>query len=176
MSESNDGTVRVWDAHAGSVVSGPFEGVVTSVTSIGFSSKCAHLSSGFSDKMDRVHAQTGRLLITPPCRAHPQEIDSVHISLDLASGSGDHAVHTLEMSGTPQCTLGSSLRRSQVGPSLDVATAWVRTITGESMFWVPSWLRLRLYGAEATKMLDLGPFVHGTEWQKCIDPNFRDAK
>ncbi|KAJ7107902.1 hypothetical protein C8R44DRAFT_714576 [Mycena epipterygia] len=61
---------------------------------------------------------------------------------------------------------------------------WVLNSAGDLMFWVPPWLREGLYFprssivicAEGTTKLDLSRFVHGTEWQKCIDPQFKDAK
>jgi hypothetical protein len=60
---------------------------------------------------------------------------------------------------------------------------WVLNSAGHLLFWVPPWLRDGLYLpqntlviAPGTTKLDLSKFVHGTEWQKCIDPEFRDAK
>ncbi|KAJ7480979.1 hypothetical protein FB451DRAFT_1238941 [Mycena latifolia] len=52
------------------------------------------------------------------------------------------------------------------------------------MFWVPPWIRDGLYHPrnalvicrQGTTKLDFSRFVHGTEWPKCINPEFRDTK
>jgi hypothetical protein len=61
---------------------------------------------------------------------------------------------------------------------------WALNTIGKLLFWVPPWRRNGLYVPgnslvicrEGTTKVDLTQFVHGTEWDKCIDPAFRDAE
>ncbi|KAJ7108125.1 hypothetical protein C8R44DRAFT_884894 [Mycena epipterygia] len=62
--------------------------------------------------------------------------------------------------------------------------AWLMNSSSERILWVPPALRKRLclpwyhvtISSQTTTGLDLTNFVHGTEWQQCIDPKFRDAR
>jgi len=111
---------------------------------------------------------------------------------DTVSDRVHHTVAQLE------CTLGfqiqiqkkitrvSSTAENKVTWKRDYRSkdGWVLNSAGDLLFWVPPWLRDGLYFpqnslvicARGTTKLDLSQFVHGTEWQKCIDPKFRDAK
>ncbi|KAJ7150443.1 hypothetical protein C8R43DRAFT_494588 [Mycena crocata] len=61
---------------------------------------------------------------------------------------------------------------------------WLRNSASQPMLYVPPWLsrgldlpwmKFLVYSGPTTD-LDLTNFVYGTEWHKCIDPKFRDAK
>ncbi|KAJ7660679.1 hypothetical protein DFH06DRAFT_1400029, partial [Mycena polygramma] len=66
----------------------------------------------------------------------------------------------------------------------DFESGWIKSTSGELMFWVPPWLREGLYlphnplviCAKGTTKLDLSRFVHGTEWTKCFDQKLLGAK
>ncbi|KAJ7675568.1 WD40-repeat-containing domain protein [Mycena rosella] len=69
------------------------------------------------------------------------------------------------------------------GPHPRFEDGWILDSSSRPIFWVPAWLRDGLWlpwnslviSSRETTKLDLTNFVHGTEWQQCIDPRFRDA-
>jgi hypothetical protein len=60
---------------------------------------------------------------------------------------------------------------------------WMTDSASNLILWTPPWIRKGLLMprnsllicSEGTTTLDLSQFVHGTNWQKCIDPELRDA-
>ncbi|KAJ7108137.1 hypothetical protein C8R44DRAFT_884905 [Mycena epipterygia] len=61
---------------------------------------------------------------------------------------------------------------------------WLINSSSQNIIWVPPALRQQLWlpwnstliSPQATIKLDLTHFVHGTEWQHCIEPKVRDAR
>ncbi|KAJ6586710.1 hypothetical protein B0H10DRAFT_828873 [Mycena sp. CBHHK59/15] len=61
---------------------------------------------------------------------------------------------------------------------------WIINPPSDLICWIPPWLRNSLYfpcntlviHPGGTTKLDFSTFVHGTEWQNCIDPRIRDAQ
>ncbi|KAJ7144094.1 WD40 repeat-like protein [Mycena epipterygia] len=177
-----DKTVRIWDTHDGTLVVGPLEGHTERIKSVHFSPDGLHVASGSWDKTVRVwDAQTG-VLIAGPFAGHTDWVTSVCFSRDgkqIISGSVDMTVRISEVSVNP--SLESPLG---IYPTFDSNTGWVTNHEGQLMFWLPPWLREGLYlphntvviRARGTTKLDLTRFVHGTKWQKCIEPKFRNTK
>ncbi|KAJ7481001.1 hypothetical protein FB451DRAFT_1239033 [Mycena latifolia] len=93
----------------------------------------------------------------------------------VASASADATVRVWKIAPSAE---------GPVGDYASVDDGWILNSRGDLMFWVPPWLRDGLYlprntlviCRQVTTRLDLNRFVHGTEWQKCIDPKFRDTK
>ncbi|KAJ7121462.1 WD40 repeat-like protein [Mycena epipterygia] len=175
-SGSLDKTVRVWDADTGTLVAGPFEGHTSGVSSVHFSPDGARIVSGSWDNTVRVWDVRTGALVAGPFEGHTDIVNSVQFSSDgrrITSGSTDNTIRIWEMD--------SSLKDHG---DYRLKDGWVLNSAGDLMFWVPPWLRDGLYlpqnslviCARGTTKLDLSQFVHGTEWQKCIDPKFRDAK
>ncbi|KAJ7108208.1 hypothetical protein C8R44DRAFT_298178 [Mycena epipterygia] len=171
----------------------PFEGHNAKITCVHLSADGARILSGSDD--NRVHiwdAQTGTL-IAGPFEGHTGEVNSVHLSPDgtqIASGSADNTVRVWNVptsASNVEPILGAASPENAINPLGDyprIDDGWVLNSAGQLMFWVPPWLRDGLYlphnalviCRQGTTKLDLSRFVHGTEWQKCIDPKLMDAK
>ncbi|KAJ7480991.1 hypothetical protein FB451DRAFT_1238989 [Mycena latifolia] len=93
----------------------------------------------------------------------------------IASASADTTARVWEINASGEGPLGDYIR---------VEDGWVLDPASNLMFWVPPWHRDGLYHprntliiwCQGTTRLDLTRFVHGSEWQQCIDPKFRDTK
>ncbi|KAJ7190648.1 WD40-repeat-containing domain protein, partial [Mycena pura] len=194
---SHDATVRVWDARTGAIVAGPTQIVPRgwgSISAVHFSPDSARIVAGSYDRTIRVwDAHTATLMAGPFPRNEGYGI-TVQFSPDgarIASGSlGIHVrdAHTGELvvepfgGGTWEITSIYPTTTSPFGnfPQYDPNVGWILTATGEPMLWIPPWLRSGLYlphdmlviSPYGTTKLNLARFVHSTEWQKCIDPEF----
>ncbi|KAF8595569.1 WD40 repeat-like protein, partial [Ceratobasidium sp. AG-I] len=90
-----DNTIRVWGAHSGISVAGPFEGRTSPVFSVAFSPDGTRIVSGSGDKTIRVWDAHSGLLVAGPFEGHTDSVSSVVFSPDgtrIASGSGDQTV------------------------------------------------------------------------------------
>ncbi|KAJ7083547.1 WD40 repeat-like protein [Mycena epipterygia] len=179
-SGSGDCTVRVWDAQTGTLVAGPLEGHTSDITCVCFSPDGTKIASGSQDQTVRVwDAQTGAL-VAGPFEGHTAAVNLVQFSPDsrqIASASVDCTVRISKIDSLPENPLGNS-------PKFDSSTGWIMSAAGEFLLWVPPWLREGIYlphnslifRPQGTTKLDLGRFVHGREWEKCIDPKFMNRK
>ncbi|KAJ7108201.1 hypothetical protein C8R44DRAFT_884965 [Mycena epipterygia] len=174
---------------------GPFEGHNARIT-------CAHLTadgtrivSGSDDNSVHVWDAQNRTLIAGPFEGHASQVLSVHLSPDgtqIASGSQDNTIRVWNVQ-TSASGLGpvetpaspdKMINPAPLGDYPRMDDGWVLNSSGHLMFWVPPWLREGLYlphntlviCARGTTKIDFSRFVHGTEWQKCINTKFRDTK
>ncbi len=95
VSGSNDRTIRVWDAHSGDVVAGPFEGHTSSVRSVAFSPDGTRIVSSSSDCTIRVWDARSGDVVAGPFEGHTDYVTSVAFSLDgtrILSGSEDRTI------------------------------------------------------------------------------------
>ncbi|CAE7123852.1 unnamed protein product [Rhizoctonia solani] len=92
---SNNGGVRVYDIHTGTMVAGPFEGHTDSVNSVTFSPSEGHIATGSDDTTIIIwNALTGRI-VAGPLRKHDGLVLSVVFSPDgkrVVSGSTDQTI------------------------------------------------------------------------------------
>ncbi|KAJ7327462.1 WD40 repeat-like protein [Mycena albidolilacea] len=179
-SGSRDNTVCVWDSQTGALVLGPLKGHTHSVHSVTFSPDGAWIASGSWDNTVRVWDSTSGSLVAGPFEGHTNSVLSVCFSPDsrlIASGSMDTTIRVWE-------TKSSAAVPGPLGDYPSVDDGWILNSAGDLMFWVPPWLRDGLclphntvvICSGGTTKLDLSQFAHGTAWQGCSDPNFRDMK
>ncbi|KAJ7623839.1 hypothetical protein DFH06DRAFT_1230433, partial [Mycena polygramma] len=138
-------TVRLWDTQTGALIAEPFTGHTAQVNSVCFSPNGTFIVSASDDHTIRVN-MIGELAWTNPS-AH-KESSPQHFPENLI---------------------------------FDADSGWTSNTTGALMFWVPPWLRDSLYlprttliiSPRETTKLDLGHFVHGTDWVRCFDQQFK---
>ncbi|KAJ6568883.1 WD40 repeat-like protein, partial [Mycena capillaripes] len=174
-----DRDVRIWDAINGTLVARPLQQSVSAVTSVSLSPDGTRVASASPDgTLSLQDVQSGAIVAT--FRAgHGTYFTFVHFSSDglrIATISRDSTVSIFEVSHSNIYNPLGAFPKFHL-------SGWVSNTNGELMFWVPPWLREGLYHpahtlmirSKGTTKLDLSHFVHGTEWQKCIDPTFRDV-
>ncbi|KAJ7192044.1 hypothetical protein GGX14DRAFT_701470 [Mycena pura] len=165
---SYDRTIWVWDAHTATLIAGPF------LDSKGFEIVVQFSPDGSGDNTVRVWDSHTGALVAGPFHGHTTGVTSVHFlpnGRQVAAGSGGGTIRTFEICSTTTSPFGNF-------PQYDPDVGWIFTATGEPMLWIPPWLRSGLYlphdthviSPYGTTKLNLAHFVHGTEWQKCIDP------
>ncbi|KAI0036410.1 hypothetical protein K488DRAFT_41174 [Vararia minispora EC-137] len=187
---SEDGFISVWDnSTAEHVVDIP--GHTDHVLSVAFSPDGCRLASGSRDNTVRIwDPATGELLFGP-FKGHRAAVTSVVFSPDgrsLASGSEDHSIRVWDLANAA-LTGATTLEDSSQGNPTSQTTqsdelvldeeGWVKTESGELLFWVPSKHRvgLRLGGAVShiisahETQLDFTHFVHGDRWAECYAPS-----
>ena len=95
VSGSDDETIRIWDAHTGNTIAGPFKGHTKSVWSVAFSPDGTCIVSGSKDQTILVwDACTGNI-IAGPFKGHTDSVRSVAFSPDgthIVSGSDDQTI------------------------------------------------------------------------------------
>jgi WD40 repeat protein len=141
-SGSEEMTVCVWDVENGAMVAGPFEGHTKWVSSVAFSPDGMKIVSGAYDKTIRVW--------------------KVCIFVSLLDLS-----HLEQLEPSPD-VWGNQPRFTD---------GWLMNSASERILWVPPHLRDGLclpwnslvIRSEGVTKLDLSRFVHGTNWQKCIE-------
>ncbi|KIJ39191.1 hypothetical protein M422DRAFT_175509 [Sphaerobolus stellatus SS14] len=110
VSGSYDQTIRIWNAHTGELVSGPFQGHTDSISSVAFSPDGeSRVVSGSDDQTIWIRdAHTGEI-VSGPFQGHTGWISSVAFSPDgerVVSGSDDQTIwirdaHTGEIVSGP---------------------------------------------------------------------------
>ncbi|KAJ6616366.1 WD40 repeat-like protein [Mycena sp. CBHHK59/15] len=181
VSGSADHTVRVWDAQTGHIIVGPFEGHSGWVFSLALSPDGTQIVSGSADHTVRVwDAQTGHT-VAGPFEGHNGWVFSVAFSPDgtqIVSGSADHTVRLWDTQ--TGCTVPAPFE----GDYPIFKAGWIINPPSDLICWIPPWLHNGLYFPHntlvihrgGTTKLNFSTFVHGTEWQNCIDPRIRDAQ
>ncbi|KAJ7185080.1 WD40 repeat-like protein [Mycena pura] len=173
VSGSWDKSSRVWDSRSSSLVAA-MDGHTGPIWSVHFSPDGTLIASGSADNTVRVWDSHTGVLVAGPFHGHTLGAFSVHFSPDgrrVAAGSGGGTLRIFEIYPTTTSPLGNF-------PQYDPDVGWILTATGEPMLWIPPWLSSGLYlphdtlviSSYGTTKLNLARFVHGTEWQKCIDP------
>jgi WD40 repeat protein len=95
VSGSGDHTIRVWDAHSGDTIAGPFTGHTDWVSSVAFSQDGTRIVSGSYDCTIRVWDAHSGDTIAGPFTGHTHWVNSVAFSQDgshIVSGSHDCSI------------------------------------------------------------------------------------
>ncbi|KAJ7142333.1 WD40 repeat-like protein [Mycena epipterygia] len=169
VSGSDDAAVRIWDAQTGAPVAS-LDGHTERIIETRFSPDGTRIVSISYDNTIRIwDAQMNK----PTSRLQVETAVAPDTLPDNKRSASQTVSNTSASAHNP---FRDNLRFED--------ESWLLNAAGEHIFWVPPWHREGLYlpqntlvirAAGATK-LDLSRFVHGTEWQKCIDPAFRDAE
>ncbi|KAF7339132.1 WD40 repeat-like protein [Mycena venus] len=172
-SGSSDNTVRIWDSEASAPPGQPLLGHTASVQSV---------TLGLSDNtMCICDSETGAPLGQPLTR-HTDSVQSVTFPPDerqIAFSSEDNTTGIWNF--TVPSIHNDLVPGLHPGHHSHLKDGWVIDSLDRRIMWVPPWLRddfclpwsSLVLGPEGVVKLDLTKFVHGTEWEKCIDPKFR---
>ncbi|KIJ49040.1 hypothetical protein M422DRAFT_205279 [Sphaerobolus stellatus SS14] len=170
VSGSHDKTIRIWNAHTGELVSGPFEGHTDQVTSVAFSPDGQRVVSGSGDETIRIwNAHTGELVSGPfeGSGSHNNHSQSLQTSGFIISFSPNkqHAINLLSLSESTT---------SLDSISFNSATGWILGPKNELILWIPFSYCERLWPPRCLVVmgldvvdLDLSQFVHGASWTNC---------
>ncbi|KAJ7095575.1 WD40-repeat-containing domain protein [Mycena epipterygia] len=189
VSGAYDMTVCVWDAQTGSLVVGPLYGHTDRITSIDFSPDGTQFASGSGDYTVRLwDAEPGIIARSLEGKTNSLPVAPLKLQADISTDSMVRVLQvrrgrTLQTQNLMTMFLNQG-SKNPLGAQPRLSDGWVLNSAGEFMFWVPPWCRDGLYLPQnrlvicrtGTTKLDLTQFVHGTEWQKCIDRRFRVTK
>jgi WD40 repeat protein len=176
----------VWDAESGQVVSGPFEGHTSMVTSVAFSPDGKHIVSGSGDQTVQVWDAESGQVVSGPFEGHTDGVTSVAFSPDgkhILSGSGDQTIHMWGAYPSKVVPVAFeshtiSLRSTASSDFCDndwkLNNGWIYCKNHEFLFWVPPSYRTGLWRPRNTLVigkystrLELSQFFCGMAWAQC---------
>ncbi|KAK6971892.1 WD40 repeat-like protein [Favolaschia claudopus] len=165
VSGSGDKTVRIWGAATGTAIGEPLQGHDEPVTSVAFSPDSQRIVSGSGDKTVRIwDAATGAAIGEP-----------------LQASTTEHVPGPFVFAHRQTQTLTSSLLPPI--PRGSFRDGWIFS-TSSRLMWIPPMLRDSfcmpwchlVISWRGVKSLDLSSFVHGAEWEKCIEQRYRNMQ
>ncbi|KAJ7197973.1 WD40-repeat-containing domain protein [Mycena pura] len=187
VSGSDDKTVRIWDAATGAAIGEPLQGHNESVFSVAFSPDSQCVVSGSQDITVRIWNATTGAAIGEPLPVYKNSVSSVAFPPDgqhIVSGSDEKTARNMNtVPGASvfahhqtQTLVSSSLPSISPGSFED---GWIYSSSSRLM-WIPQYLRDDfcmpwcdfVISPQGVKRLDLSSFVHGTEWEKCIEQQY----
>ncbi|KAK6971599.1 WD40 repeat-like protein [Favolaschia claudopus] len=187
-SGSDDRTVRIWNAATGAPVGKPLQGHSQRVTSVAFSLDGSRLVSGSRDQTVRIWDATTGEQVGEPLQGHNNRVASVGFSPDglrVVSGGGDRTIRvwnvpSQEHASTHHVTLHPA-EFPLISPG-NFQDGWVASASLR-LVWIPPFLQNEfcmpwcsyVIAPGGVNTLDVSRFVHGTEWEKCIDDQFRNS-
>ena len=189
FSSSEESTIRIWDLSSGHALTSIPSGHTGAINAITLTPDGKKIISASDDNTLRIFDSYSGEPCTPPLRLSDR-IFTLSVSHDgalVACGGADNTVHVLranmarravwpdsftkEVGGQKFCLVDKQGALAEFSLSDD---GWLRGPKEERMCWIPSAYRAGLWtprtmgilGALRT-VLDLGSFVHGTEWEQC---------
>ncbi|KAJ7808904.1 WD40-repeat-containing domain protein [Mycena olivaceomarginata] len=191
VSGSRDKMVRIWDAAMGTAICEPLQGHNDSILSVAFSPDGQRIVSGSCDKTVRIWDATTGAVIGEPLQGHDDRVSSLAFSPDgqrIISGSDEKTDPNMN---TMPGALAFSHRQTQTLASSSLSLTppgsfedgWIFSSSSRLM-WIPPSLRDDfcmpwchfVISPRGVKLLDLSGFIHGTEWEKCIEQQYRNIK
>ncbi|KAF7984957.1 hypothetical protein HWV62_9895 [Athelia sp. TMB] len=177
VSGSHDQTIRIWKAQTGDLIAGPFIGHGSFVTRVAFSPDGEFVVSASYDMTIRIWDAWSGLSIAGPFEGHTSEIKSVAFSPDgrrVASGSENGTIRIFSVYDEgDSASSGKGYKHTS-----RLENGWMQNSPTELLFWVPPAYRAPLWrpynvlvlGQQPVR-LDLGRFVHGSDWVRCYEPS-----
>ncbi|KIJ42176.1 hypothetical protein M422DRAFT_171603 [Sphaerobolus stellatus SS14] len=163
VSGSYDNTIRIWNAHTGELVSGPFEGHTEWVVSVAFSPDGQRVVSGSRDDTIRIwNAHTGEL-VCGLFGVHKDWVTSVAFSPDgqrVVSGSNDHTIRIWN-AHTGELVSGPFKGHTHGVKSVAFSPDGQRVVSGSSD------KTIRIWNAHTGELVS-GPFEGHTEWVNSV--------
>ncbi|KAF7970726.1 hypothetical protein HWV62_23176 [Athelia sp. TMB] len=147
-SGSRDKTIRVWNIKTGQIVAGlAFEGHSESVNSVAYSPDGKYIASCSNDKTIRMWDVEAGETIAGPFTAHSGKVNSVAYTRDgkyFVSGSWDGTIRVWSVEqalANEILSSGSDIESAGFRDNSLIDKGWVSTMSGDLLFWVPSWHR-----------------------------------
>ncbi|KAJ7510808.1 WD40-repeat-containing domain protein, partial [Mycena galericulata] len=151
----------------------PLKGHTGSVWSVAFSPDGKQIVSGSRDSTVRIWDLKTGATLKHPLIGHTDSI------LSVASSSDGKRIASSSSERTAAIFTGKDSKPGlNSGHRSHLQDGWVIDSLGHHIVWVPAWLRddfclpwnSLVLGPAGTVKLDLTYFVHGPEWEKCINP------
>ncbi|KIJ26367.1 hypothetical protein M422DRAFT_272569 [Sphaerobolus stellatus SS14] len=163
VSGSSDQTIRIWNAHTGELVSGPFQGHTGRVSSVAFSPDGERVVSGSDDQTIRIwNARTGEH-VCGPFQGHTDSVRSIAFSPDgerVVSGSSDQTIRIWN-SHTGELVTGPFQGHTDWVGSVAFSPDGERVVSGSSDQTIQIW-------NACTGELVSGPFQGHTGWVRSV--------
>ncbi|KAJ7154878.1 WD40-repeat-containing domain protein [Mycena crocata] len=176
-----DETVKIWDEQTvDPIFTGLLSGHSAWVRSAVFSPDSQWIAVGTTDGVVQIWDHKAGAVVAGPFEGPAQSVTCIVFSPDgdyLASAAYDGSIRMWQVRNAEPSS-------GPWGNRPAFKDGWITLDAGsQRLIWVPPWLRdglilpwmLFLNQTSPTTKLDLTDFVHGTEWEKCIDPKFREA-
>jgi WD40 repeat protein len=190
VSGSTSHCVRIWDVRSGALHELPVLNYSDGVNCAVFSPDGKRVVAGYKSKTIQVWDIETATTIVGPLIGHGSEVRHVAFSPDgryVASSSSDQTIRMWDVAVDYEGSASHPANAGEWPDDTDLShdgftdksrwldhDGWIVNSQGELLFWVPTWIREKLWwprntaiiGTQYTK-LNLGRFVHGTSWQQC---------
>src|SRR6266576_1166993 len=184
VSGSNDRTIRVWDAHSGDVVAGPFEGHTSSVRSVAFSPDGTCIVSSSSDRTSRVWDAHSGDIVAGPFEGHTSYVTSVADGTRILSGSENYTIRGLTHAKHNHPIFHTPHPLSHLKHFVFKQDGWI-TVDNYPFFWISPLFRPYLpfpsntfvIGPQGNISITYPPHLNvGTMWPSSFAPHTRSFK
>ncbi|KAH6886722.1 WD40-repeat-containing domain protein [Coprinopsis sp. MPI-PUGE-AT-0042] len=181
---SNDDSIYVWDVATRNLVYKLKDAHRGSISTLAISPDGRHLASASVDRRIKIWKLETGVLHLGPLEGHTGAIFSIAFNNDgtrLASSAEDETIRIWDVSSTFVDSDLAGFRPADFADDSGYQNGWiVHSKENDSeclLLWVPPWSRSGVWWprntaviAEVPVKLDLGTFVHGKDWHRCVEP------